>query len=119
MRVVTRQGGQEVSSVEPRPEGEWLTPGQVQRLWERKIAEGVEEITYRMIDAQLGLRPAQVRHKLRGREVYTHEGAELPVTVWDTTTDVMPIPGLEKYTEDGTLVYQEANMGLGTMVTAE
>jgi transglutaminase-like putative cysteine protease len=46
------------------------------------------------------------------------DGREVPVSVWKTTTSVMPVTGIEHYTADGDKVYEEISLpGLGKMVT--
>jgi len=117
VRVTTRQAGRETEELQPAPPTPWLTPMAVHRLWLGKLAGDAESFSYATIDGQLGLQPVEFTHVRVGREMAEVNGAEaVPVTVFETTTSLLPTKGTDKYTDDGTLVYQETNMGVGSMV---
>jgi len=114
----SRQGGREIVRETEAPEGEWLTPMGVHRLWLKSLAAGDREITYFTVDGQTGLEPVEMTHKFIEDSVYEIDGRETPVSVWKTSTSLMPITGIEYYTAEGLKVYEEVSMpGLGKMVT--
>jgi transglutaminase superfamily protein len=111
--LVSRQGGAERTQQVPAPQGAWMTPMAIHRHWLASQERGATEITYRMIEPGSGLQPVAVKHRYLGQEVCTLSGRRIPVTVWETTTSMVPITGLDKYDEEGDLVYQEMDMGAG------
>ena len=113
----TRQAGRELVKEHPLPEGRWLTPMAVHRYWLERREAGAEEITYRTVDPQAGLEPVMVTQKLLRTDSYEFDGRSIPVTVWRSTTDLVPIPAQEQYAVDGYLVHQELAAGIGKMIT--
>lgn len=114
----SRQGGREIVRETEAPEGDWLTPMGVHRLWLKSLAAGDHVITYFTVDGQTGLEPVEMTHTFVEDRVYEIDGREIPVSVWKTSTSLMPITGLEYYTAEGLKVYEEVSMpGLGKMVT--
>jgi transglutaminase-like putative cysteine protease len=113
----TRQAGRELVKEHPLPEGRWLTPMAVHRYWVERREAGAQEITYRTLDPQAGLKPVMVTQKLVREDVYELDGRPIPVTVWDSTTDLIPLPAREQYSVDGYLVHQELAAGFGKMIT--
>ena len=118
-RVVqtTRQGDRETVRDRPLPEGEWLTPMEVQRYWDERREAGAEQITYRTIDPQAGLKPVSFTLTLRGEDEHELGDRTIPVTVWEVTTSLMPLLTFEEHiSADGYLVYQEVAAGFAKMV---
>ncbi len=113
----TRQGGRDKVRETEGPEGEWLTPMGVHRLWLKSLAAGDHVITYFMVDGQTGLEPVEVTHRFVEDSVYEIDGSETPVSVWKTSTSLLPITGTQYYTAEGDMVYEEVPTGLGKMVT--
>jgi transglutaminase-like putative cysteine protease len=113
----TRQGGRELVKEHPLPPGSWLTPMAARRYWLKRREAGADQITFRTIDPQAGLDPVMISQKLVGEGTYEVEGRTIPVTVWETTTDLLPITAREQYSADGHLVHQELVAGFGKMVT--
>ncbi|MHC4381925.1 MAG: transglutaminase-like domain-containing protein [Planctomycetota bacterium] len=113
----TRQAGRELVKEHPLPAGRWLTPMAVHRYWLERREAGADQITYRTVDPQAGLQPIMVTQKLVGEGTYEFDGRPIPVTVWESTTDLMPIVAKEQYSSDGYLVHQELVAGFGKMVT--
>lgn len=115
VRHVSRQGAREVTREVDPPDGVWLTPRAVRTYTKERKQAGANEITYRMVTPDQGLTPITVRSKRDGEDTFLSGGKEIPVTVWKSTTSVMPIESTEHYTADGVLVYQETPTGMGTM----
>ncbi len=113
----TRQGGRETVTPRPRPDHGGLTPMAIHRAWLAGLEAGEKKITYSMLDPQSGLNPVEVTHTHVGTGEYDLGDRRIPVTLWETTTSLMPITGLEKYSGEGHLVYQEVDFGMGNMVT--
>jgi transglutaminase-like putative cysteine protease len=116
----SRHEGREIVLQMPPPEGVWLTPRAVQRYVLERMRSGANEITYRTLDPQGGLRPVSVRSvRVRGNggnSQHEVDGRSIPVTVWKTTSDIMPIVATERWSSDGYMVYQELASGFGKLV---
>jgi hypothetical protein len=112
---ITRQGERETTREVDPPDGVWLTPRGVRTYVKERQNSGAEEITFRMITPDQGLTPVTVRSRRDGEGTFTNNGKEIPITIWKSTTSVMPIESIEHYTADGVLVYQETPTGLGTI----
>lgn len=112
----SRQGEREMVREVDAPDGVWLTPRSVQRFITERIKADAQELTFRMITPDQGLVPVTVRSKRVSTQVFFVNGKEVPVSVWQTTTSMMPVQSTEYYTEDGTLVYQETPTGMGKMI---
>ncbi|MHC5022682.1 MAG: transglutaminase-like domain-containing protein [Planctomycetota bacterium] len=113
----SRQSGREVMREMPAPEGVWLTPQAAERFTAERRKAGAKEITYRMVDPEVGLKPISVRTVYEGEGTFEHDGRTIPVTRWLSTTDLMPIEVLEQYSVDGHMVHSEMNAGIGRLVT--
>ena len=107
----TEQAGRETVTEHPLPEGDWLTPMAMGRYWLEQQQSGAQEMTYRIIDPQNGLTPIRVTHRFMDEEVMQRDGQTVAVTVWETTTDLLPVVATEKYDSQGTLMYQAVNVG--------
>jgi len=114
----SRQGGREIVRETEAPEGEWLTPMGIERLWIESLAAGDRVISYFTVDGQSGMEPVEMTHTFVEDRVYAVDGREVPVSVWKTSTSLIPITGIEYYTAEGLKVYEEVSLpGLGKMVT--
>jgi hypothetical protein len=118
VREVQTQGGAEKVAEHPLPSAGWLTPRAVQAWWLEQREAGAAEITYRTIDGQAGLAPMTVTSRLVGEEVYQSERGPVPVTVWKTTTSLMPgVEAVEWFDVHGVPQRVEVMMPFGRMVT--
>ncbi len=114
----SRQGDREIVRETEAPEGEWLTPMGVHRLWLKSLAAGDRVISYFTVDGQTGMEPVEMTHTFVEDRVHEIDGREIQVSVWKTSTSLMPITGIEYYTAEGLKVYEEVAMpGLGKMIT--
>ena len=119
-RVVhtSRQGDRELVRDTEGPDGEWLTPMAAHRNWIERVAAGDKKFSYFVVDGQTGLEPIEITHTYVEDGTYVLDGREIPVTVWETSTSLLEISGIEHYTVDGDKVYEEMVLtGLGKMVT--
>ena len=91
----SRQGGREIVRETEAPEGEWLTPMGVHRLWLKSLAAGDRVISYFTVDGQTGMEPVEMTHTFVEDRLYEIDGREIPVSVWKTTTSLIPITGTE------------------------
>lgn len=111
------QGGRKTVKNVPLPTVQWFTPAAADAYAQAQRKSGVDQFTYKTIDPEAGVSPITVTSKRAGQEQVEHDGASVPVTLWNTTTDLVPIAAIEKYTAEGDLLVQEVNMmGLGKMV---
>lgn len=110
-----RQGERETQREVSRPEGVWLTPRGVERFVRERLNAEAKELTYRMLGPDSGMTPVEVQSRRVGNDTFTSNGKDIPVSVWTTTTSIMPIETIEHYTAEGQLVFQETPTGLGTM----
>jgi hypothetical protein len=116
VRHITRQNGRETEREAAAPEGVWLTPRAASRYVFERAKAGADEITYRAIDPQAGVRAISVRSVRSGEDTFDTGDRTIPVTIWRTKTDLVPIESIEHWSSDGTMVYQEMNIGVGRMV---
>jgi len=110
-------GGEPIVKIIPMPEGHWLTPHTVRRMFEKKMKEGASAITYQTIIPELGPSLLTVVMTRQGEEVQDVLGSEQTVISWETVNDKMPIVGTEFYTADGKNVGSSMNAGFGTIAT--
>jgi transglutaminase-like putative cysteine protease len=116
--VVTRQGGRKLTSEVAPPEGPWLTPMAVHRYWMERFEAGAETIRFRTLTPETGLDVVEQTYERVGTEPYEFNGRTIPVTVWKSTTSVMPgVTTTAKISSDGQLVYDEAALPFGRVVT--
>lgn len=111
------QHGRTTTVSRPLPEGVWLTPRAATRFRAERLAADASEIIYRTLDPQAGLQPVTIRSRQTGRASFEHDGREIPVTVWSTTSELLPTTSVDWYSADGQLVRQEIPSGLGRLVT--
>jgi hypothetical protein len=114
---VVRQGDRVLTRTVDRPSGEWLTPMGVQRFLKERHAAGAKQITYRALNPESGLEPVTITSERVGTETFEIDGRSIPVTVWKTSTDSIPLPATEKYSADTHLVYVELAAPMGRLVT--
>ena len=107
----TQQAGRATVTEHPLPEGDWLTPMAAGRYWLDQQEAGAKEMTYRIIDPQNGLTPIAVTHRFVDDQFMQRDGQTVAVTVWETTTELLPVVATEKYDSQGTLMYQAVNVG--------
>ena len=113
-----RQGGRETIEERPLPATPWLTPMAVRRYWVNRRDAGAQEITYNTLDPQSGLKTVSFTHESLGSETIELAGERLEVTIWKTTTNILPMAIIQKYADRGHLVYEEVRMpALGTTIT--
>jgi len=110
-------GGEPIVKIIPMPEGHWLTPHTVRRMFEKKMKEGASAITYQTMIPELGPSLLTVVMTRQGEEVQDVLGSEQTVISWETVNDKMPIVGTEFYTADGKNVGSSMNAGFGAIAT--
>lgn len=115
------QGSGETSSeVVPLPEGEWLTPGQADRLILRELARDAERISIRSLDLMLGLEPVTTEWSLekRGQEILTSAGVHR-TSLWRQTQSYAPqVATLVHVDAEGVVVMSETRlMGMEMTLT--
>ncbi len=108
----TEQAGRETVTERPLPEGDWFTPMAAGRYWLQESKATAAQITYRIIDPANGISPIEVTHRFIEEEVMQRDGQTVAVTVWETTTELLPVVATEKYDSQGTLMYQAVNAGI-------
>ncbi len=116
--LVSRQGGREQTKPLPLPAETWLTPMAIHRHWLACQERGATEIEYRTLEPGGGLQPTGIKLRYLRQEILDLDGRRMPVTVWESSNTTIPGKGLDKYTEEGDLVYQEMELpGIGRVVT--
>ena len=111
-----QQGGRETTRTLPRPTETWLTPVAADRFARERRDAGAEVIRYRILDPENGPKPMSIESTRAGKGVHEVDGREIPITIWRTVTDVVPMEVTEHYSRDGHLVYQELPLGLGCLL---
>jgi hypothetical protein len=110
-----KQGGRETTRQANLPQGTWLTPREATRFVRKRISAGAGEITYRTLDPESGLTPITITSKRHGEGTFRYNDKDVPVTIWKSTTSLMPVQSTEQFTADGEMVYQETPTGMGMM----
>ena len=91
----------------------WLTPQGVRSLFVSKLKDGVDEITYQTMSPELGPKVVTILMKKLGKENRDVLGETVPVTIWETSNDILPMVGTETYTNDGIGVESKMDAGIG------
>jgi hypothetical protein len=113
IKQISKQGGRETASELDAPSVEWLTPHKADEYAKAQRKAGVTEFTFRTLDPQNGVKPITATSKHAGQTEFDVDGRKVPVQIWKTVTDVMPIEAAEYFDGDGELVYQEIPTGIG------
>jgi transglutaminase-like putative cysteine protease len=119
LEQVVSQGGGEVRSRLPLPEGVWLMPAAADRYVTERMRASAAEFTFRTLEPEShGVQPVTVTYRRGPAEEYPDpSGRLLPVSVFRVESDALPgIPGKECYSTDGHLVYQAVESGMGLLV---
>ena len=106
-------GGTPILKAIDLPESNWLTPQGVRRLFVSKLKDGVDEITYQTMSPEIGPKVVTIMMKKLGAEDQDILGETVPVTIWETSNDIMPMVGTETYTNDGIGVESKMDAGIG------
>lgn len=119
LQTARQGGGKKIVTQQPLPQGQWLTPAAAERFERQQRLEGAKELIFRTIDPEQGAKLVTIKSKLTGQEEVTVDGKTIPVSVWNSTTEITTLLGvtgvdaIEKYSADGDLVYSEmAMMGM-------
>lgn len=110
------QGGRESKQELPLPAGGWLTPMATDDYLKKQRAAGAQEITFKVLDPQSGLKPVETTSRRTGASEVEIDGKQVKVTEWTTRTSVMPIDAIEKIDANDDMVCQEIPAGFGKMV---
>ena len=110
-------GGTPIVKTIPMPEGVWLTPQAVKRMFEQKMEEGASAITYQTMTPELGPTLLTVVMTKHGEEERDVLGKAMTVTSWEAVNDKMPIVGMEFYAANGMNVGSSMNAGFGAITT--
>lgn len=114
----TRGSDRELRDELPAPQGEWLTPMEVHRFVKERRSAGAKEISYRAIDPQAGIDPIGYSSTLESSGTVTHDGREIPVTIWKSTSETMPgMPSRDTISSDGELLSSVAKLHVGEVTT--
>jgi len=113
---ISNEAGKEMKKDLPLPAVKWLTPHAAEQFAAAERKAGKTEISYTTISPDSGVRAILVTARRVGEETIEVKGKQVPVTVWKTKTEAVPIEATEKYDADGTMVYQDLPM-LGNVIT--
>lgn len=115
VRVSTKQGAaQPIESLEPLPQGEWLTPGGADRFVKARRAAGAKEVTFRTIDPTAGLKPVVVTRTEGQPEKMMVLGREIDVVkaaLKTTLSQGQNVSSTEYSDNEGVLVKSNTSMG--------
>ena len=115
--LTSKQGENQTEKRLPAFEEVWLTPRQISERFRAALESGEETIEYHGLDGSAGAKLVDVRHVRLGEDTMTIDGEDQPITIWKTTSSLIPTPATERYDARGVLVAQEINMGFGLMKT--
>lgn len=102
VNVTNIQSGRRWSQKEPRIEGKWLTPRQVEAFVEEKLKAEETKFSYRSIDPSNGLTPLTTTVEVGEKANVEVFGKVVPATLWRVTTSIMPdVVGVDYVDEAG------------------
>ncbi len=90
VEVTSVQAGRETTKTQPRPEGDWLTPGEVHRFVAKRLEAGAEKIAYETLDPSTGLAPMGIRQRVLGETTIEVLGKTVPAIEWEVQQSIMP-----------------------------
>ncbi len=90
IQIRSEQGGRTLRQQLPLPKQTWLTPGSVEKLLKKQIAQGVKQIKFWTLEPSSGPVPLEVTMNYVGRENVQVMGKVVPSIVWDTQMSIMP-----------------------------
>jgi len=112
VRVTSAQGGDVTTTVDPPPEGEWLTPRRAALEAMRRIKAGEAEFTLRTIDPSSGPVPMEVTYRGVRAERVERLGATVDGYRADVEMALMPGVVTSQWMDaDGNVVRMETLMG--------
>ncbi|MFI4892271.1 MAG: transglutaminase family protein [Phycisphaerales bacterium JB058] len=112
LEVTVEQSGNSSTQTQPRPEGEWLTPGGAEEYFRRRREAGAEKITMRVIDPMAGARPIVTTYedfREESIEVFGREVQALRATL--TTSEMAGIKTTEYIDGKGRMLKSTTNLG--------
>lgn len=93
----------------------WLTPVEAAEFVRARLQAGADRISYHTIEPTDGMRVIAVQSELIGTDELEVHGRVLEVSRWRTRTSGSPIDLIELRADDGTVVFAEADIGIGAM----
>ncbi len=110
-------GGTPILKAIELPDTKWLTPQGVRKLFVSKLKEDVNEITYQTMSPELGPKVVTILMKKLGEEEREILGETVPITIWETSNDILPMVGTETYTNEGTSVESKMDASIGVFLS--
>ncbi|MEQ8850798.1 MAG: transglutaminase domain-containing protein [Phycisphaerales bacterium] len=97
----------------PLPEGEWLTPREVEAYVRSRLAAGAEEIAYATLDPAAGFIVYRQTHTITARNATTRaQGRKFDAIRWKVTQELTPDSAhVEWVDNDGRLIRSRVNFG--------
>lgn len=112
VEVTSGTGAAKTRSVQPLPEGSWLTPAAASEYLNKRLEAGAEEIVVRSLDISTGLRAVTTTHKVLERTTVEAMGKAVPAVKWASTSDIQPgIESIEYVDERGVPIRTEVDLG--------
>lgn len=111
-------GGREQRKVLEPPKGTWLTPGEVERYFEKRLAAGADKIVYSSIDPTMGLRTTLSRHERLGpAQIEDAAGDPIETVRWRVTNSAVPSIRTTEYLDaEGNAILVDVPIGGMAMV---
>lgn len=113
--ATTTQGGRTTRRVLPTPPGTWLTPHAADVEADAKRKAQATTYAIRMLDPSNGLQVVATVTTRDGSEKVRMEAAEVEMSRWRTTNDLIPIPSTEWFDSAGQLMVTETAMPFGAL----
>lgn len=113
IRIVESQGDRSIERTQPVPEGDWLTPGEAERLIKDSIVRGDDRITYTVLDPSLGvLQPVEATHRRDGEATIRAQGRDIRAQRWIATHSILPdVATIDFVSDEGVTMRSETAMG--------
>ena len=118
VELVTQQGASTNTQTFPPIEGEWQTPGEVHRMYEKVMEQNTQEFTIRSIEPTVGPEPMEMTLKRVGEENVEVIGKVVPATVWEVHYAALPNATMMTYVDaQGNPVKQTVSLMPGMELT--
>lgn len=112
VEVTSGTGAAKSRTVQPLPEGSWLTPAAAGEFLNKRLEAGAEEIVVRTLDISTGLRAVTSTHRILERTTVEALGKSVPAVKWVSTTDLQPgIESTEFVDDRGVPIRTEVDLG--------
>jgi len=115
VRVVSRQGGREVESVQELPKDAWLTPMAAEAFAAARRRAGAKSFRVLTVDPASGMKSVEISATLDEAATVAIDGRDIPVTRWKVSNSLLQVPTTEEWSNDDVLMRSSSVMPIGRL----